>query len=426
MGLVPKLPRRAWVVLGGDLLCALGSGLTMPFFIVYLHRVRGIDLTVAGFTLATIALASFAGNLIGGSFADRIGPRRTLMAGLCTSAAGCVWLAFVTSPAAGFGAAACVGLGNSVSWPALDSLLATVVEESQRSTVFALRHATLNLGLGLGSVLAATVVVVSSTRSFQTLYLLDAATFVAFVPVLALLRGVGERVESEEVVTGGYREVLRDRTFLAVWGLGALFVAFGFSQYEAALPPYATSTGGISAHALGFVFAANTLGVAVLQLIVLRAVEGRRRTSALAGAAAAFALAWCIAIVAAHAGGGKSAVVIFAAGMFVLALGETLVSPSLAPIVNDIAPDRLRGRYNGTFVLAYTTGFMVGPSLAGGGLRVGDGTAYFVLLVAGCSAAFVWSLSLRRRLPPAIDRIGEGKNEQPLPVQIEIVEGGLT
>lgn len=417
MGLVPNLPRRAWIVLGGDLLSALGSGLTMPFFIVYLHRVRGIDLTVAGLALATIALASFAGNVIGGSLTDRTGPRRALMAGLSCSAAGCVWFAFVTSAPAAFGAAACIGLGNSIAWPSLDSLLATTVDEAQRSTVFALRHGTLNLGFGGGALLAALVVHVSSTHSFELLYLLDAATFAAFVPLLALLRGVGERAESDGSPEGGYRDVLRDRTFLAVWGLAALFVAFGFAQYEAALPPYATSTGGISAHALGFVFAANTLSVAVLQLVVLRLVDGRRRTSALAAAAACFALAWCVAIAGAHAGGGAAAVVVFAAAMAVLAVGETLVSPSLAPIVNDIAPDRLRGRYNGTFVLAYTTGFMAGPSLAGGGLRIGDGTPFFVLLVVGCGVAFAWSLALRRRLPAAIDRIGDDRlvEGRPLP-----------
>ena len=43
--------------------------MTMPFFVIYLHRVRGIDLTVAAFALAMVAVASFPGNVIGGSLA---------------------------------------------------------------------------------------------------------------------------------------------------------------------------------------------------------------------------------------------------------------------------------------------------------------------------------------------------------------------
>src|SRR6185437_59214 len=150
-GLVPRLPRAAWFVLGGDFLSALGSGMTMPFFIVYLHRVREIDLTVASLAFATIAVASLVGNLVGGSLADRAGPRRVLVAGLVWSAGGAFWLAFVTSAPAAFGAAAALGLGNSIAWPALDALLATSVDEVQRSGAFALRHATLNLGFGGGA-----------------------------------------------------------------------------------------------------------------------------------------------------------------------------------------------------------------------------------------------------------------------------------
>ncbi len=410
MGLVPRLPRTAWLVLSGDLLSALGSGLTMPFFIVYLHRMRGIDLTVAGLALAALALASFPGNVIGGSLSDRVGPRRALMAGLAAGTAGTAFFAFVHSAPTAFAAAALIGLGASISWPALDALLAASVEESDRSSVFALRHATLNLGFGGGAVVAAAIVDFGSTRSFQLLYLVDAATFLAVIPLLAALRGVGDRIEPDEPVTGSYREVLADRTFLAVWLLTALFALVGYAQYEAALPPYATTTGGVSAHGLGLVFAANTFGVAVLQLVVLRALAGRRRTTALVASSLTMACAWLIAIGAAHVGGGARAVAGFACAMAVLALAETLLTPSLAPIVNDLAPDRLRGRYNGIFVLAYTTGFTVGPALAGSGLKLGDGTPYVGLLVAGSVAACFGSLALRRRLPEPIDVVGDHRD----------------
>jgi len=39
-GLLPSLPRQAWVVLGGDFISAVGSGLTLPFLFIYAHRVR--------------------------------------------------------------------------------------------------------------------------------------------------------------------------------------------------------------------------------------------------------------------------------------------------------------------------------------------------------------------------------------------------
>jgi MFS family permease len=404
--LVPRLPRRAWLILGGDMLSAVGSGLTMPFFIVYLTRIRGIDLFVAGLALSALAVASFAGNVIGGSLADRIGPRRALMVGLFAGAGGASWFAYVHSVPAAFGAAALIGLGASIAWPAADALLATAVEESQRSGAFALRHATMNAGFGLGAVAAAGIVELDSARSFEVLYLVDAATFLAFLPLLAAMRGVGNRPPPvEDAGVGGYRAVFADRSFLAVWLITALLVVVGYAQYEAAVPPYATGTGGISADALALVFAANTFSVALFQLFALRLLAGRRRTTALILAAAILGLAWCLTILAARVGGGTAAVAGFAAAMAVIALFETLLSPVLAPLVNDLAPDHLRGRYNGAFVLAYTTGFAVGPALAGVGLGVRDGTPFFGLLVAGSAVAILGGVLLRRRLPAPVDRV---------------------
>jgi MFS family permease len=404
--LVPRLPRRAWLILGGDMLSAVGSGLTMPFFIVYLTRIRGIDLLVAGLALSSLAAASFVGNVVGGWLADRLGPRRALIAGLCAGTGGASWFAFVHSVPAAFGAAALIGLGASIAWPAADALLATVVVERDRSAAFAVRHGTMNLGFGLGAVAAAGIVELDSERSFQVLYLVDAATFLAFVPLLLAMRAVGNRPElAEDAAGGSYRAVFGDRTFLAIWLLTALLVVVGYAQYEAALPPYATETGEISADALAVVFAANTLSVALFQLFVLRLVAGRRRTTALVLAAWILAVAWCLTIVAAHAGGGTAAVAGFAAAMAVIALFETLLSPVLAPLVNELAPNHLRGRYNGAFVLAYTTGFTIGPALAGAGLGLGDGTPFFAMLAAGAVAAALGSLALRRRLPVALDRV---------------------
>jgi MFS family permease len=91
--------------------------------------------------------------------------------------------------------------------------------------------------------------------------------------------------------------------------------------------------------------------------------------------------------------------------MAVLALFETLLSPVLGPIVNDLAPDRLRGRYNGVFILAYTTGFAAGPALAGVGLGIGDGTPFFGFLIAAAFLAIGGAAALRRRLPVTVDMI---------------------
>jgi MFS family permease len=78
--LIPALPRPAWVVLGGDFISAVGSGLTLPCLFIYAHQVRHLPDGLAGLVVAMIALASLAGNPLGGAMADRWTPRRALMA----------------------------------------------------------------------------------------------------------------------------------------------------------------------------------------------------------------------------------------------------------------------------------------------------------------------------------------------------------
>jgi MFS family permease len=411
--LLPSLPRQAWIILGGDLLSAVGSGLTIPFLIVYLHRVRGIELELAGLAVATIGIAALVGNPTAGVLVDRIGARRTLLVGLLVAATGTTAIAFVDTFWEAIGATATHGLGMALIWPALDSLLAVAVRPEQRSSVFSVRHATLNTGFGIGALVAAAIVSFESTVSFQALYLLDAASFLLFAPLLLALRGVGDRPEPDpDRGPAGYRIVLRDRVFLRVFLITALICGAGYAQMATAFPAFATDQGGISAAALGLVFAVNTAAVSVFQLPALRLAQGRRRTALLMVVFILFAGAWAVTLAAGELGSGAQVVAIFALAELIFAVGETLVSPSLTPIVNDLAPDHLRGRYNAVSTLAWTTGFIVGPLVAGTALGSGHSTALFLGLIGACLIGAAASYRLRPHLPQGVDVVSGWKKER--------------
>ena len=405
--LVPKLPRVVWTVLAGDALSSVGTGLTLPFLVVYLHRVRGIALEPAVLAVSVLALAGFVGNPIGGLFSDRFGARNTLIGGLVVSALGAGGLAFVRVAWQGFAAAAVVGLGAAVVWPAQDALLASVVGAAQRAGAFSLRYATMNAALGAGALCAAAIVDVHSSASFVWVYALDAVSFLAFVPIL-LRVGSGPTPSTEERdsgTPGGYRVIWRDGTFVRVWLLTALLVTIGYAQMDSVLPVFATRPGGITAAGLAVAFAANTFTVVITQLVVLRLMRGRRRTSGLVVLCGFWAGTWTLVLAAGGLGAGGAAVVGFAAANVAFALGETLVSPTLPAIVNDLAPESLRGRYNGAYVLAWTTGFASGPVIAGVALSGGYATSLFAALIGVCGLAALASVRLGRMLPAAANLI---------------------
>jgi MFS family permease len=408
-GLVPRLGRGAWVVLAADLLSAVGTGMTLPFLLVYLHTVRGLSLPLAGAAAASIAVASLAGNPLGGAGADRIGPRATLAAGLAAAGAGALMLAGAHSPWQAFAGAAGSGLGVSVAWPAQDVLLSRLAAQD-RSAVFGVRYATMNLGLAAGALAAAAIVAAGSTPAYVILYSADAASYLLAIPLLAFIGPGADRParipagsRPAEQPARGYLTVLRDGPFRRLWLVAALLATAGLGAYSAAFPVYATQVAGIGPAMLSLAYAANMVTVAGVQLVAVRVLASRPRTSALAAAAAIWAFTWGLVLVSGHTGPAFAApLLVMAAAVF--AVGETALSPTVPAIVNDIAPEDLRGRYNAGSTLAYTTGFMFGPVVTG--LTVGHGyaTALLTGLIAACCLAAVLALGLARWLPASANR----------------------
>jgi MFS family permease len=411
---VPALPRPVWVVLGGDIISAIGSGLTLPLLFVYAHRIRDLSYGTAGLVVAMIALVSLAGNPLGGMMADRWTPRRTLIIGLVVSAAGSVGLALARNEAELFAGAGLLGLGASIIWPARDALLASMTSPQERSAVFSVRHGCLNAGLGLGALVAAIVISVSRPGTFTVAYLADAASFLIYLPIVARLR-IPAPEPDEPAVEGqspakaaepvGWRSILRDSVFMRVWVLAAVLLTVSFGQFTSSFQGFATRPGGIGPHGLALTVAANAVVVVAAQLFVLRRLGGRRRTTGLALAAVAWAMSWVLVAVAGHLGGGGAALAGFILAAVIFSIGECLLSPTLPAIVNDIAPPGAAGRYNGLTALAFTVGWLIGPVTGGAALGAGWGSWLFVVLAGICVIGAVGALGLGRVVPASANLV---------------------
>ena len=72
----------------------IGTGLVLPFHVVYLHEVRGIPLSHVGLLLALPPLVGFLVVGPGGSAIDRFGARRILMGALALQVVANTLLAF--------------------------------------------------------------------------------------------------------------------------------------------------------------------------------------------------------------------------------------------------------------------------------------------------------------------------------------------
>ena len=405
------LVRRLFV---GIAFSALGSGLTMPFLYVYLAEVRGISTTTVGLLFAWMGLLGFLGSPVGGSLIDRCGPRPVMVVGLCAEAVGVASLGFVHNTWHALAVATFLTLGTVGLYPAATAMLTRMVPEGSRQKVYGFQFMLMNAGLGVGGVVSAVLVSTTDPSSFQRLYLVDAASYLAYIAVvLSLPRGTGAAPRQADGATGpqpGWATVLRDRTLLRVVATSVVVVTFGYAQFEAGFAAYAVGVAGVPANALGWAFGANTAAIVVAQLLALRLIEGRSRSRVLALCAAVWSGSWLV-IACSAAVPGTVAVVLVVVGLGTFGLGETLWAPVAPALVNDLASEELRGRYNALQGMTWTVAMIVGPALAG--LLLGNGLVHVwvACTVGGTAVAALLFLGLRRHLSPLQDGRHPGEVE---------------
>lgn len=393
----PRLPRSVWILSFGGLANAVGNGLAFPFLVIYLHNVRGFSLGMAGLVLATTGAVSLLAGPAVGIAVDRFGGRATLAGALVLLAVGFGSYPLIHEPWHAFLASAVAGVGNAGFWPSQSALLAGLTPPSRRHAAFALQRVTRNLGIGLGGVAGGLIATTSNPTSFTVLFLLDAATFLVFVGMLAFVPEPVLPEEREALAPGRYADVLRDRVFLGIVVLNVLFVTAGYAQFEL-LPVFAKNEAGVTEKGIGIIFFVNTLVVVLAQFPLAKALEGRRRMPALAVMCVLWTVAWVVVYLAGLWLEAVAAAAVFGLAAVIFGLGECFQGPVQGALVADLAPARLRGRYMAVSTISWDIGFVVGPAV-GGFILQSEPLALWPLAAAVCLLAGAGAIVLERDLP---------------------------
>ncbi|WP_028650407.1 MFS transporter [Nocardioides halotolerans] len=398
------LPREGRMMLSIVVLEFLGTGLVLPFHVVYLHEVRDFALSDVGLLLGLPPLMGLLVVGPGGSAIDRIGARRIQIGVLLLLVGGNALLAFATSRTIAAVALSIIGIAFGMSWPAWQSVVASVIPSQLRQRYFGVNFTLLNLGIGIGGVVGGLFVDVSDTRTFQTIYLADS---VSYIPALLLLLGPLRHIAGKVEVTHddaaapmGYLAVLRSPAMATLTVLSFVSSFVGYSQLNAGMPAYARGVGEVSTRGLGLAFAANTLVIVLLQLVVLQRIEGRRRTRVIAVMSLVWASSWVCLGLSGLVPGTWGATLLVAGCASIFAFGETLLQPTIPALVNDLAPDHLRGRYNAVSSGSFQLAAVIAPPIAGVLIGHALGDVYIGLLVVGC---LVCGLVAIARLEPQLD-----------------------
>jgi len=417
----PRLPREVWLLQLGGVLNSFGNGVVLPFLVIYLHDVRRFGLGVSGLVVSVSAAAQLVAGLAAGPLVDRLGPRPVLAGGLVMQSLGFAFFPLVRSPWHAFLLIAVEGAGSAGFWPSQSTLLARLTPADRRHAAYAQQRVTMNLGIGLGGVAGGLIASVAHPVTFTVLFVLDAATFLAYVAVLAVVHDPGVQTEEHGAAPASYAAVLRDRVFVGLWTLNFLFVAAGYSLFNL-VPPFARDHAHVTEGQIGLFFFVNTALIVVLQLPVSRAIEGRRRMRALALMPATWVVAWLMLDAGGYFLDATAAFVVIAAALALFGVGECFHGPAHQALVAEIAPDHLRGRYFAVHSLSWGLAGTVGPA-AGGFLLAAAPFALWPAAAAVCACAAAGALALERLVPESVRRIPRAA-PPPEPPVLEVAPSG--
>ncbi|MFE2047366.1 MDR family MFS transporter [Streptomyces sp. NPDC059459] len=384
----------------GNALSAFGLGFTVPYLYVYVAQVRGLGSVTAGLVLAVFAVAALIVLPFAGRAIVRRGPLPVLLVALVTAALGALCLGLSASAATVLLSAAALGAGQAVMQPALATMIVDCSTAETRSRAFAMQFFLQNLGLGVGGLIGGHLVDTTSASSFTLLFAIEAAMFLLLVAVMVTVRTPRSPLleEAPGQSGGGWKQLLGNRAMVQLCVLGFVLFFACYGQFESGLSAYGVEAAGITTSALGTALAANTLMIVVAQFAVLRFVERRKRSRVIAAVGLIWAVAWAVAGYAGLGHGSQTmATAAFISTYALFGLGEAMLSPTLAPLVADLAPTGLAGQYNSAFALVKQLALAIGPAV-GGPLGASLHAPYIVAFLLFSLGITVLAVRLGRQL----------------------------
>ncbi|MFD5622657.1 MFS transporter [Streptomyces yangpuensis] len=393
----------------GNALTAFGIGFTVPFLYIYVAQVRGLGSMAATSAFVAFALGALVALPFTGRGIDRRGPVPVVMGAAVAASAGALALGLSTGVVPILLSALALGAGQAVMQPALATMIVWCSTPSTRTRAFALQFFMQNLGLGIGGLLGGQIVDESRPGSFTLLFGIEAVMFLVLAGVVATVRlphvpSIKDAMPKDpaQAGVGGWKRLLQHKAMVQLCVLGFVVFFACYGQFESGLAAFGTEAAGISPSTLGFALAANTGAIVLAQFVVLKLVEKRRRSRVIALVGLIWTGAW---LIAGFSGLGHGSAMMAAAAFIttyaLFGIGEAMLSPTLAPLVADLAPEGSVGQYNSAFALVKQMALALGPL----GVPLGAGApmlyiAVFVLVSLGIAGL---ALRLGKGLTPMQD-----------------------
>lgn len=408
-------PYRKRLYLIGTAVDALGSGLWMPFTLIFLVKAQGLSIAPVGVALTVGGVAGLLLGPLTGTLVDRGGAAAMLLtSNLVRALAFClypqvdaVWQVAVV--------AAATAAADRMFWTANSPLLGWLASGRELDRILATQGVIRIVGLGAGAALASPLA--GSVGGLHLIAYLNAVTFaVAALVLFPVARALeANRPAPAEPATDepgkdgpgaapaqvGWRAVLRDRPYVLLCFV-QLLLALAASSFVLILPLVALEPLNGPVWLPGASIVVGNVVLALVQAPVVRIAERASRARVVGLAGVVFAVAFLVMTPGPYVDRLLVTVLVLASSVIGV-VAEAMFAPLLTATANTAAPESMKGRYSALFQTAWGAANVLTPIVCTGLLAAG----YQVLWI-GLAALSLLTVPLlavaARRLPAAVLR----------------------
>jgi MFS family permease len=382
---IRSLPGPVWILCAGTFVNRFGSFVAV-FLVLYL-RSRGYSIAEAGLVVSFYGVGNVVAAGVGGWMADRFGRRNALALSMFSSAATLLALSQARSLPLIIVLTTLAGLTGEMYRPAAAALLTDLTPAGERIPAFALNRLAINLGFAAGPAVAGLL----AERSFFLIFLGDALTSAAFGVIALTTLPEGVRVRRGEERKGeAVRTMLRDRAFL-FFLISSVLGAFVYFQSQTTFPLHVRAS-GLSDSDYGLLISLNGLAIVLFELPLVAITQRFPYRPVLTLGSLLVGLGFALNAVA-------NDLPELALTVLIWTLGEIIYAPVASAYVADIAPEHLRGRYQGAWGLTWGLAYVFAPALGAAIFAWSSDGLWLICGLLGLAAA----LLLLAARPPRID-----------------------
>ncbi|MEU3031260.1 MFS transporter [Streptomyces incarnatus] len=350
---------------------AIGSGMFMPFAVLYFVRHAHLSAATVGACLSIAAVCALGlGMPIGGAI-DRFGPRATLVVTNVACAVAFAAFPWAVSSWSVVAVLTVVATADTIYWAAHAAFVSLVAEEAEQARWFALERWLRLIGNVFGVTLG--FVLASVFHSGMTVIVLGNA--VSYLVAAQMLRSTHTRPSAPTFASSdadvqaespqGYKRVFSDSTFLLFMLIQFLLIPSVLAM-TLLIPLYLATAPGGGAWLAGLALTLNMVLGIVCQPPAARLAERISATRLLQIAAGLWIASF---VLFGLLGGSRLALVtVLALASVAYAAAEVCGGVAGGPLLTRLSPEGLRGRYMTVNQVAWNAAKVVSPLLLVGTL----------------------------------------------------------